>query len=146
MSVQNIPRNIRKTTDCGSYENHFIILNVETYVKGLIMKKVACREPYYSVRQIRIPPELYREIKLYCHRNLFDMKTFYQDMLIWFRKYHERESITTYYACYKGGKILSIWFNQHDIDYIKYLAKSANVSDARIVYTALILYTESIQF
>lgn len=94
----------------------------------------------YQLRQVRVPIELYKAIKIHCVANNLLLKKFYNEIFTWF--FSSKSNILQYLACYKKGKILSLWLTSDKVNKINQHALTANVSDARVVFTALIAYTK----
>lgn len=90
------------------------------------------------LRQVKIPLSLYKKIKHYCVINDLKLKQFYKDMLAWFIKHDNIK----YQASFRNGRILSMWLPKEQFAAIVEKAAKANVSEARVVFTALILYCE----
>lgn len=96
----------------------------------------------YALRQIRIPKEFYTKIKKYCRVQHKKMFIFYEEVLTWFLAKYEYSPPTHYYASFKNGHCLSLWLKEDKIQKLQKMALLAQVSDARVIATALILYLE----
>lgn len=92
------------------------------------------------MRQIRVPLELYKAVKRYCIEHNIKLVDFYCDMLNWF---FAKKQYDAYFASYKKGQILSVWLSESHGQQLKTVAKTMNVAEARIVYTALMIYAQA---
>lgn len=99
-------------------------------------------ETNYCLRQIRIPIGLYNSIKQYCRHSRKVLREFYKEMLAWFIDSHGKNSALLYQASHKNGRILSLWLERWQVDTIHKMAIDAGVSDARVIYTAMMLYIQ----
>lgn len=97
-----------------------------------------------SLRQIVIADSIYLKIRQYCTNNQITLTTFYYEMLEWFVKNYSRSENLVYQASQNQGKKLSLWINNRQLSIIKKLSLEAKVSDARVIYTALMLYANHI--
>ncbi len=93
----------------------------------------------YSLRQIRVPQALYQAVKHYCITADITLNTFYKEMFGWYLA----QDNAIYFASYKKGRIMSIWIEEKQLAELSALAQVANVSDARVVFTAIVLYCQS---
>lgn len=98
----------------------------------------------YVMRQIKIPRETYLKIKSYCFDRKISLVCFYEIMLDWFLNKYQHNNSLIYHASTKQGCVLSLWINPVQISQISQMARKANVSDARVIYTAMMLYQENI--
>src|SRR3989338_6940910 len=94
----------------------------------------------YVLRQIRISNKLYKGIKQYCKTNKKTMTQLYNEVLTWFINSVAQTTTQVYHASYKQGQMLSLWLEESQIKIISQLALQAKVSEARVIYTAVILY------
>lgn len=99
----------------------------------MVDKKSCC------LRQIRVPLALYQAVKHHCIKAGITLNIFYKEVFAW---YLQQEN-TIYFASYKKGRIMSIWIDDNQLKDLRVLAQAANVSDARVVFTALILYCQN---
>ncbi len=95
-----------------------------------------------SLRQIKISVSLYQNIKLYCQTHHISMKFFYKKMLAWYINQYQNDPNVIYQASLKEGKALSLWIEQSQLYVIQTLSHKNKISDARVIYTALMLYIE----
>ncbi|MES2217084.1 MAG: hypothetical protein V4501_01600 [Pseudomonadota bacterium] len=98
----------------------------------------------YCMRQIKIPNETYLVIKHYCKNNRISLIYFYETMLDWFLNEHRQQNTLVYQASTKHRRTLSLWIRRRQIDLINKMATNAKVSDARVIYTAMMLYLENL--
>lgn len=96
----------------------------------------------YSLRQIRVTKEFYFKLKQYCHTHQKKMFYLYDEALTWFLEKYTSNSLSHYHASVKNGRCLSLWIHKAQIAKIQRIAAMAEVSDARVIATALILYLE----
>jgi len=94
----------------------------------------------YSLRQIRVAEEFYVKLKRYCHSHCTKMFSLYDEVLNWFLEQYANNPLIYYHASFKNGRCLSLWVHKSKIEKIQQMAKTAQVSDARIIATALMLY------
>lgn len=97
----------------------------------------------YLFRQIRIDNKLYLQIKTYCVQNDIALFQFYEAAIRRFLLQIKQEKMN-YLATYRKGKLLTIRINEFLARFVKQCAIQANVSEARVIYTALITYIDSI--
>ena len=97
---------------------------------------------HYALRQIRIPKEFYLKIKNHCRMQHKKMFVFYEEVITWFLAQYAASPPAYYYASFKNGHCLSLWLKEDKIQKLQQMAKIAQVSDARVIATALILYLE----
>jgi len=94
-----------------------------------------------SLRQIKINYELYVRVKQYCIIKQFTLTDLYDHILEWYFSEHLiSENLAIFHASHKGGKRLSLWIKQKHLHKIITLSKTYDISNARVIYTALILY------
>ena len=96
----------------------------------------------YLFRQIRIEHNLYLAIKIFCVQYEIALFNFYETALSWFFRETNDKKIN-YRATYRKGKLLTVRINQFLAVKVKKLAFEANVSDACVIYTALVSYIEA---
>jgi hypothetical protein len=97
---------------------------------------------HYLFRQIRIENNLYLKIKMFCVQNEIALFQFYENSLRWFLRLINQEKIN-YRATYRKGKLLTVRVNGYLAELVKKLAMEANVSEACVIYTAIITYIEA---
>ncbi len=98
----------------------------------------------YILRQIRISNKLYNRIKQHCKTNKKTMTQLYHEVLAWFIENVAQTPTLVYHASYKRGQVLSLWLEETQLKAISQLALQAKVSDARVIYTAIILYSQMV--
>lgn len=96
-----------------------------------------------SLRQIVIAESIYLKIKQYCINKKITLTTFYYEMLQWFLKNYGHDTNLVFQASLNRGKKLSLWIQSRQLLDIKRIASNANVSDARVIYSALMLYVSN---
>ncbi len=94
----------------------------------------------YSMRQIKIPNETYLEIKYHCKAKKVSLVYFYEAMLDWFLQEHKNQDSLVYQASTKHQRTLSLWIKRQQIEKVNEMATRGKVSDARVIYTAMLLY------
>jgi hypothetical protein len=94
----------------------------------------------YRLRQVRVSEKVYQQLKAFCKDRHLKMIEFYDQCLNWFLMNCHKPIF--YHASCKNGHQLSLWLRETHIEQIKTLAKCANVSEARVVFTALMSYLE----
>lgn len=99
-------------------------------------------EVAYYLRQIKIPINLYHDLKNYCHANKISMKLFYKNMLDWYIQHYKYNENSLYQASLNKGKTLSLWIEKKQIETVHNYAAKNKISDARVIYTALMLYIQ----
>lgn len=99
----------------------------------------------YRLRQIKVPQELYNFVKQYCRHRKITMMEFYFKMLAWFIERYGDDVTLIYHASYKSGHALSLWIKENQLNIIEKIAIRANISDARVVYTAMVMYAEQVK-
>ncbi len=95
-------------------------------------------------KQIRIPKELYLKLKTCCAAQGKTLQYFYDDMLFWF--FHNIAAKNTelkYLASHRNGYKHNVYFSSERLPTVQALSHSANVSEARVIYTALIYYLDA---
>ena len=97
----------------------------------------------YFMRQIKIPNETYLKIKYYCQHNQISLASFYEIMLDWFLDEYALKNNVMFQASRKHHHTLSLWIKGRQIAEISKLASEAKVADARVIYTAMMLYLEN---
>ncbi len=95
-----------------------------------------------TLRQIKLPLPVYQFVKNYCEQFELHFKKFYFNMIEWFIQYYEQTQDIVIQASHKHGKILSMWIDNEQLESVQLIAQQANVSDARVLYTAMVLYVE----
>lgn len=95
-----------------------------------------------SLRQIVIAETIYLKIKQHCANRQITLTMFYDEMLESFIKHYDNVKTLTFHASQNKGKKLSLWIHERQIAKIKKMAANANVSDARVIYTALVFYVD----
>jgi hypothetical protein len=98
-----------------------------------------------GLRQIKIPNQLYSLIKQDCRHCKKTMMQFYAEMLDWFIQHCADDLTIVYHASYKHGRTLSLWLDQDQLTVIRRVALRVRVSDARVIYTAMILYSRKVK-
>jgi cytoplasmic iron level regulating protein YaaA (DUF328/UPF0246 family) len=98
------------------------------------------------LRQIKVQPVLHYKLKQYCKIKKQTLTAFYKEMIAWFIEQCSDDSELIYRASYKGGKNLSLWLEEGQAIAISQFARNASVSDARVIFTALVLYTQKLAF
>ncbi len=99
----------------------------------------------YLFRQIRIEPELYLAMKMFCVRNDISLGEFYEAALRWFLRETQYQKIN-YKPTYRKGKLFTVRISPILAGHIQKLATEVNVSDACVIYTALTSYIEAHPF
>lgn len=94
----------------------------------------------YALRQIRVTTKFYWQLKEYCRQHRKKMFNLYADALTWFLTKYAVNPFLYYYASCKNGRCLSLWIHKEQIQKIQQIARSARVSDARVIATALMVY------
>jgi hypothetical protein len=92
------------------------------------------------LRQITLRDEDYRSVRYSCIQNDQTLTEFYRHMLDWFFEEYLNDPSLTLQASVKQGKRLSLWIEERQIRLIKTLSDRFKASDARVIYTALVLY------
>lgn len=100
--------------------------------------------PSKTLRQIQITKSLYLKLKRHCINEETTLTQFYEDMLTWFIKARAKNKESNCLASHRDGKKLSLWLQPAHAKKVAIFAKKDNVSEARIIHTALIYYTSSI--
>lgn len=95
-----------------------------------------------ALRQIRISKLRYVQLKQYCAHKNITLGTFYSDMIDWYFDANKKNS--EFLASYKNGQKLSLWLPIEKIKKINMLANIYFVSDARVIFTALMLYSNEL--
>ena len=101
---------------------------------------MSCRKKYYALRQIRIAQEDYNAIKNFCAIRQCSMAEWYDHILALFIKTYQHNPPQQYFSSIKNGKNVSIWIKKEKIKIINGMAVSAAVSDARIIFTAVMWF------
>lgn len=96
----------------------------------------------YLFRQIRIENHLYLTIKMFCVQHETSLCEFYEAAIRWFIR-ESSQSKVNFRPTYRKGKLLTVRINQLLATNIQKIASEANVSDACVIYTALISYVEA---
>lgn len=99
----------------------------------------------YCFRQIRIDKNIYLNIKSYCVINEKKLFNFYQEVLDWFFENTNNNSAPIYQASHKKGQLLSMRLTEDTAKKINKFANEANVSNARIIHTAISRYIEHLK-
>ena len=95
----------------------------------------------YKARQVGVPKELYRTLKVWCSSNEMSMTNFYREMIDWFfAKVIKTSQNSTYCASHKKGYPMSLWLDEKYINKIHRVAERNRVSEARVLFTILIAY------
>jgi hypothetical protein len=97
----------------------------------------------YKYRQIRIDKELYLLIKRHCVITEKKITTFFSDVIEWFFGQGRHKSTIIYRASRQNGHPMTIRLPNYTTHLVSILATQENVSDARVIFTALTLYMEN---
>ena len=103
---------------------------------------MSSRSICYELRQIRISHESYHAIKKSAAACMCTMTEWYDHILTVFIKSHQNMPIKQYFSSVKNGKPLSLWIKKEKLEIIKEMASKAQVSDARVIFTAIMLFLE----
>lgn len=100
-------------------------------------------ETDFGFSQIRINKQLYLKIKTYCAQTEKKLFEFYDEVMQWFfneLKYNQADMV--YRASQNQGCLLTVRLKNTTLAQMQELGNKANISTARIFFTALMLYLE----